>query len=191
MQQDDDRAGVTNAARRILKDSGRFLLSSVKAALSGGSSSATLILDAWVQGNRELHLDRVSLATMVYACLARQTEVCADKGIDLLVEGDQLPEALLDAGKVEAAIEGAIDAARVGCAHNKPLRVRTSLEPRRAVITVQGLVDGDIPTAAEGTHLNAARAILTAHGGGLTVECAAGQVSFGLWLPVEDPVTVA
>jgi hypothetical protein len=191
MQQDDDRAGVANAARRILKDSGRFLLSSVKAALSGGSSSATLVLDAWLQGNRELHLDRVSLSTLVYSCLARQTELCADKGIDLLVEGDPLPEALLDSGKVEAALEGTIDAARVCCAQNKPLRVRTSLESRRAVIVLQGLVDGEVPTSGEGMHLSAARAILAAHGGDLTVECTDGQVSLALWLPVEDPITAA
>jgi hypothetical protein len=191
MQQDDDRAGVANAARRILKDSGRFLLSSVKAALSGGGSSATLVLDAWLQGNRELHLDRVSLGTMVYACLARQTELCADKGIDLLVEGEQLPEALLDAGKVEAAVEGTIDAARVCCAQNKPLRVRTTREPRRALVSVLGLVDGDLPAAREGTHLHAARAILAAHGGDLAIECRDGQLAFTLWLPVEEPASAS
>lgn len=187
MQQDEEGTGVANAARRILKDSGRFLLSSVKAALSGGGSSATLVLDAWIQGNRELHLDRVSLSSMIYRCLARQTELCADKGIDLLVEGAQLPDALVDSGRLEAALEGTIDAARVCCAHNKPLRVRTALEPGRAVITVQGLLDGEAPALATGTHLGAAREVLGAHGGDLVIERADGLISFALWLPVEAP----
>lgn len=184
---------VASTARRLLKDSGRYLLAGVKAALAGAQTPATFVIDAWRQGHTELRLDRVSLSQLLNVCLARQTAGCAEKGVDLLLEhGDPLPEARLDGGRVEAVLEIMLDLARQSSANNRAVRVRSMIDGSRAVITVYADLEGQPPAMAEGSNLWTVREIARAHGGDLVPECVerspaeGGLLALRLTLPMSD-----
>ncbi|MCO5172259.1 MAG: hypothetical protein M9894_38670 [Planctomycetes bacterium] len=185
METEEPSSGVKAAAKRILKDSGRFLLAGVKAALAGPTTPSDFLLDAWRQGQHELHLEAVDLGQLVTGCLARHTSACADKGIDLLLQqGEQVPRVMADRGYVEAVLDKALEAARNGCAQNRPLRVRLGHEGDRAWVAISGEVDAapafDEPPAA----LEAAGEVMAAHGGALVIDRAdPEQVSLVLRLP--------
>lgn len=187
--------GVASTARRLLKDSGRYLLAGVKAALAGAQTPATFVVDAWRQGHKELHLDRVSLSQLLNICLARQTAGCAEKGVDLLLEhGEPLPEARLDGGRVEAVLEIMLDTARHASAQNRAVRVRSMLDGTLAVVTVYADIEGEPPSMAEGCGLWVVREIARAHGGELVAEpvpgapegAAATPFALRLTLPMSD-----
>ena len=188
--------GVASAARRLLKDSGRYLLAGVKAALAGAQTPATFVLDAWRQGENELRLERVSLSQLLNICLARQTAGCAEKGVDLLLEhGDPLPESRLDPRRVEAVLEIMLDIARQASAQNRAVRVRSMLDGDQAVITVLADIEGQPPAVVEGSGLWLVREIARAHGGELLAERAPnttegetrdGTLVLRLTLPMSD-----
>lgn len=191
-EEQEERSSVASAAKRLLKDSGRYLLAGVKAALSGPATPADVVFDAWHHGQQELQLERASVGQLVTACLARHTGACAEKGVDLLLEqGEGLPEAFVDAGHLEAVLEKVLEVAREACAHNRALRVRTGADTTggRVVVTIQGDLDGPPPSEAGGTALGIAREILVAHQGELRVERAGygeaddNRIGFTLVLP--------
>lgn len=168
---EEPSTGVASAARRLLKDSGRYLLAGVKAALAGAQTPATFVVDAWRQGHKDLHLERVSLSQALNVCLARQTAGCAEKGVDLLLEhGEPLPEARLDGGRVEAVLEIMLDTARQASAQNRAVRVRSMVDGTRAVITVYADIEGEPPAMADGSGLAIVREMARAHGGELVAE---------------------
>lgn len=192
--------GVASTARRLLKDSGRYLLAGVKAALSGAQTPATFVVDAWRQGHTELRLERTSLSQLLNVCLARQTAGCAEKGVDLLLEhGEPLPEARLDAGRIEAVLEIVLDTARQASANNRAVRVRSMIDGSHAIITVYADLDGEPPTMVEGSSLWVVRDMARAHGGELLAERVAhspappsdvgiadGPLALRLTLPLSD-----
>lgn len=184
--------GVASTARRLLKDSGRYLLAGVKAALAGAQTPATFVLDGWRQGHQDLRLERVSLSQLLNICLARQTAGCAEKGVDLLLEhGEPLPEARLDPGRVEAVLEVMLDVARQSSAQNRAVRVRSMVDGSHAVITVYADIEGEAPGLSDGSGLWIAREIARAHGGELLAERALDPVGDGpfalrLTLPMSD-----
>lgn len=186
MQTEDPASGVKATAKRLLKDSGRFLLAGVKAALAGPTTPADFVLESWRQGQRDLDLEAVDLWQLVTDCLARHTAPCADKGVDLLLQqGAPAPAVMVDRGRIEAVLHKALESARHACAQNRPLRVRVALEGGRAVVAITHEVDGapgfDEPSEAV---LEAAREVVAAHGGELTFERAdGGSIGFTLSLP--------
>lgn len=172
-EEPDERSSVAAAAKRLLKDSGRYLLAGVKAALSGPQTPADVVFEAWRQGPQELQLERASIGQLVTSSLARQTSTCAEKGIDLLLEqGERVPDAFVDPGHVDAVLEKVLEVARDACAQNRTLRVRTGADTtgHRVVVSIQGDLDGPPPSESEGSPLAIARDVLTAHGGELRVE---------------------
>lgn len=193
-EEQEERGTVAAAAKRLLKDSGRYLLAGVKAALAGPSTPADVVFDAWRQGRQELQLERASVARLVTACLARHTGACAEKGVDLLLEqSERLPDAIVDAGHVDAVLEKVLEVARESCAQNRTLRVRTGVDTtgQRVVVTVQGDLDGPPPTEGDGSPLGIAREIALAHGGELRLERAGygeadTHVGFTLVLPAAE-----
>lgn len=193
-QQDEERSSVGATARRLLKDSGRYLIAGVKAALAGPATPADVVLDAWRQGHRDLRLARTNMSALVTGCLARHTSGCAEKGIDLLLEqAERLPQAIVDAGRVDAVLDKVLEVARGSCAQNRALRVRVSADTTggRLVVSVQGDLDGAPPSEADDSPLGLSRDILAAHGGELRVERtgygeADTHVGFTVVLPAAD-----
>jgi hypothetical protein len=183
-------AGVAEKAKRFLKGSGRFIMDGVKAALAGDPNDPTAVVAAWRHGSHDLRRERTSLFTLVSACLARQTSACAEKGIDLLLDqADRLPEAEVDAVRLQAALEVTLEAARAASAPSRTIRVRTAVEPRHAAVIVVVQPEHEAPSVAEGSNLDVARAIVEAHGGALVLEPAPeeGHIALKLTLPSVDP----
>lgn len=190
----DERSSVAQSAKRLLKDSGRYLLAGVKAALAGPQTPADVVFDAWQQGRRELQLQRVPMGQLVTACLARHTGACAEKGVDLLLEqGERLPEVFADAGHLEAVLDKVIEVARDACAQNRALRVRTGIDTTggRVVVSIQGDLDGPPPSESDGSPLATSREVLSEHGGELRIERAGfgeadTRIGFTLVLPAAE-----
>jgi hypothetical protein len=187
-EQAEQGPSVASTARRLLKDSGRYLLAGVKAALAGAQTPATFVIDAWRQGHNELRLDRVSLSQLLNVCLARQTAGCAEKGVDLLLEhGEPLPEARFDGARIEAVLEIMLDTARQSSANNRAMRVRSTVDGNLAVVTVYSDIEGESPAMAEGSSLWTVREMARAHGGELVAERVdAGPLALRLTLPLSD-----
>lgn len=189
-EEQEERSSVASAARRLLKDSGRYLLAGVKAALAGPATAADVVFEAWLQGQRELRFERVTVGQLVTACLARHTPACAEKGVDLLLEqAERVPDVFADPGHAEAALDKVLEVARQACAQNRALRVRTAVEGEaRVVISIHGVLEGPPPAEEERSPLAIAREVLAAHRGELRLERegegeAGGGIVFALVLP--------
>lgn len=193
-EEQDERSSVARSAKQLLKDSGRYLLAGVKAALAGPQTAADVVFDAWQQGRRDLQLERRAVGQLVTGCLARHTGACAEKGVDLLLEqGERLPDVFVDAGHLEAVIDKVLEVAREACAQNRALRVRTGADTTggRVVVSIQGDLDGPPPPEGDGSPLATSRDILAQHGGELRIERAGfgeadNRIGFTLVLPAAE-----
>lgn len=159
---------------RLLKDSGRYLLAGVRAALAEPVDATRETLDGWRNGDRELERARVSLTSLLSDAMAEVTVTCAQLGIDLLMEPiDRLPEELeLDARRVGAALEATLHGALKEYGQDTTIRVRTLAREDRAVIEVianrPAALARLLARFEDTTHdLTLAREILRAHGGEL------------------------
>lgn len=177
---------------RLLKDSGRYLLAGVRAALAEPVDATREALDGWRAGIRVLQVERVSPMIALSDAMAEVTVTCAQLGVDLLMEQvDRLPEELdLDPVRLRAALEATLHGALREFGQDTTIRVRTLLTETRAVIEVVA----NRPTALarfearfeDTTHdLSLAREILRAHGGDLLHRGDADDSALVVELPLQ------
>lgn len=160
--------------RRMLKDSSRFLLAGVRAALAEPVDATRETLDGWRRGERELVKEPFALARLLSDAMADVTVTCAQLGIDLLYEQPaHQHDVPLDGKRVRAALEAILHAAMREFGQDTTIRVRIDQVDGRTAIEISaeraacerlqarlGETDCDLFAAAE---------ILAAHGAELVV----------------------
>lgn len=166
---------MPGTVRRMLKDSSRFLLSGVRAALGESIDSTRDTLDAWRRGERELVQEPFALARLLSDAMTEVTVTAAQLGIDLLSDTpNPMTDLPMDGKRVKAALEAILHAAMKEFGQDTTVRVRLDLVDGRPTIEVSAeraaarerlqarLVDKeqDLILAAE---------IIVAHGGTLAV----------------------
>lgn len=177
-------------ARRLLKDSGRYLLEGVKAALVGSRTSAQQ-LAAWRQTQRPLSSDACDLGQAVKSAMSRRTSTCAERGVDLLLEADSpmLP-VVADSLLLEAAADVTVEVALTVFERGRVVRVWLERDHvGRACAAFAGRAHDDALEGllAEAEPLWLARGVVAVQGGDLWIERGEeGQASLRLALPAAD-----
>jgi hypothetical protein len=177
-------------ARRILKDSGRYLLAGVKAALVGSRTPMEQLV-AWHESPRPCSTDACDLGLAVKAAMSRRTSTCAERGVDLLLESDSpmLP-IVTDSLLLEAAADVTVEVALTVFERGRVVRVVLERDQvGRACAAFGGRAHDDaldgLLTEAEPLWL--ARAVLAAQGGDLWIERGEeGEATLRLALPARS-----
>lgn len=183
--------GTVRKTARLLKDSGRYLLAGVRAALAEPVDATRELLESWRAGSRELVLAPGSPTKLVSDAMAEVTIGCAQLGIDLLLEQvDKLPEELpMDQARMAAALETTLHTAMREFGQDATIRVRTLVRDWRVVIEAVA----DRPAALERLQARLtdpmqdpalAVEIVRAHGGELVARGDADSSALVIELPL-------
>ena len=182
-------------ARRILKDSGRYLLAGVKAALVG-SRTSTEPLAAWRQNQRPLATNACDLGQAVKSAMSRRTSTWAERGGDLRLEADSpmLP-IVADSLLLEAAADVTVEVALTVFERGRVVRVWLERDHvGRACAAFAGRAHDDALEGllAEAEPLWLARSVVSVQGGDLWIERGEeGEASLRLALPAAEPAPAA
>ncbi len=180
-EQQQEAQGVGARARRMLKDSGRFLLAGVRAALADGQRlDFAEVLDAWVARGGGLERREVDLARLAAEALTRASRTSAELGVDLLVErGQEAIPCAVDETPLAAALEAVVDRLVRLQGQGAAVRARCAAGPEGPSVTLtvlaapdagQGRTPLGVALEVEDPTYACARDVVTAHGGAVTVE---------------------
>jgi len=171
--------------KSALKDSSRFLVEGVRAALSAPTPLREQVLDGWRAGHCQLERVPLELDVLLNRALGACTAACAANEVDALRAGEpvELPRVPVDGDRVEAVIQSLILVAMDACSRG----MRVELHLRRegeggAAIQINSPRALEFSPEEEET-LDVLREIVSAHGGELDVQRDHGT-SFLVVLPL-------
>jgi len=179
--------------RRLIRDSSRYLVAKLRAALEEPVDPVTQAMDRWRAGERALERSATDVAAVLNACLAEASAPCAAKDTDLLLdEVDRLPTLPADPAALKGALLAVIAAAARTFARGRTLWATTRAaggEPSVTFRTDHASADEREEVAAllevADTDLAVARTIAAAHGGGLELREAGAGAAIAVTLPAE------
>ncbi|MCA8926286.1 MAG: hypothetical protein KDD82_31050 [Planctomycetes bacterium] len=179
---DSGRFLVKSGGKR-LKDSSKFLVDGVRAALSAPAPLRDQVFDGWRAGHCELERVPLELDVLINRALGACTAACAANEVDALRQGEpvELPRIPLDGDRIEAVLQTLILLAMEACTRNMRVEVRLRRETGGVSVQISSPRMLELSPEEEET-LDVVGEIVRAHGGEFDFERGQGT-SFLLGLP--------
>ncbi|MEZ6185150.1 MAG: hypothetical protein R3F62_09100 [Planctomycetota bacterium] len=176
---------LVKSGSQRLKDSSRFLVEGVRAALSAPTPLREQVFDAWRAGHCTLERVPLELEVLINRALGACTSACASQGVDALRAGEpvELPRIPLDGDRIEAVLQVLVLTAMEACTTNMRVEVRLRRETGGVSVQVSSPRMLEFSPEEDET-LDVVGEIVRAHGGEFDVERGSGT-SFLLGLPLE------